>query len=128
MMRLTPTAPMPSAWNRAVAVVRIRSRGRADTMTATLLLGGSGGESQLSLQFGSGSGQGEQEVLGLLEGGGGAGLAEEGDGPLELDAALGRAGRQQPAGGRQAGRGLVGAAADLGVDPGRPARVAAGVG
>src|SRR5215207_2098561 len=126
MMRLTPTAPMPSAWNRAVAVVRIRSRGRADTMAARLLLGGSGGESKFSLpgvRWGrkgqgrtKGSGEGEQELLGLLEGGGGAGLAEEGDGPLELDAALGRTGREEPAGRGQPGGGLVGAAADLDVE------------
>src|SRR5918994_3970264 len=107
MMRLTPTALMPSCSKSSVAVVRIRSRGLADTMAATLLPAESGDERKLSLFLGGWSSQGEQQFLGLLEGGGGTGLAEEGEGPLELDPALGRAGREQAGGRGQAGGGPV---------------------
>src|SRR5262245_56363680 len=108
MMRLTPTAPMPSEWNRAVAVVRIRSRGLGDTMTARY--SSRLGARENSLYSGSLSSQRELQLLGLLEGGGGTGLAEEGDGPLEFDPAFGGARREQAAGGGQAGGRLVGAA------------------
>src|SRR5512133_623676 len=128
MMRLTPTAPMPSLWNSAVAVVRIRSRGLADTMRAGPLLACLRARENSLYYSWALSSQREQQLLGLLEGGGGAGLAEEGDGPLQLVPALGGAGGQQPAGRAQAGRGLVGAAADLGVGLGRPTRVAGGEG
>src|SRR5262245_12022702 len=106
-MRLTPTAPMPSAWNRAVAVVRIRSRGLGDTMAARYSLPRLGAREN-SLYSGSLSSQRELQLLGLLEGGGGTGLAEEGDGPLELDPAFGGPCREQAAGGGQAGGRLVG--------------------
>src|SRR4029450_12843877 len=108
MTRLTPTAPMPSEWKSSVAVVRIRSRGLADTMAGRYSLR-VGGTRENSLYFSGLSSEGELQLLGLPQGGAGAGLAEEGDGPLQLDPALGRAALEELAGRGQAGRGLVGA-------------------
>src|SRR4030095_6009589 len=153
MMRLTPTAPMPSAENRVMAVVRIRSLGLAGTMTARLLLAELGDERKLSLFPGpvkSARTAAPWPALGRRwrrprgrrrwpaparsgprrDGTGGPGRARAGGGGARPRRGRPRGGRGRgPRAGRgQAGGGLVGAAADLGVDPGRPARVAAGEG
>src|SRR4029453_18114764 len=113
MIRFTPTAPMPSEWNSAVAVVRIRSRGLGDTMGLGFSLPSRGNERTHSLSCEVLSSQREQQLLGLLQGGGGADLAEEGHGPLQLDPALGRAGGEQPAGRGPGGARLGGGARPL---------------